>query len=132
MNSPLERSGDSRVGQQIGTELSVPMIEESAGTSGVGASLQPSLYNTDDADAELEGELTLEDQSAAQAALRFLDSVRQSLKSNARVRSNTSPDGLDFKLPKQIGNYRVIRSIGRGGFAEVFCQGRTAGAFGCT
>lgn len=120
MNSPLERSGDSRVSQQIGTELSVPMIEESAGTSGVGASLQPSLYNTDDADAELEGELTLEDQSAAQAALRFLDSVRQSLKSNARVRSNTSPDGLDFKLPKQIGNYRVIRSIGRGGFAEVF------------
>ena len=96
------------------------MIGDSAGNSGANACAQPHLFNPHDVDTQLEEEFTREEQSAAQAALKFLDCVRQSIKSNDLVRLNTIPDAFDFSLPREIGNYRIIRSIGRGGFAEVF------------
>ncbi len=54
-----------------------------------------------------QSELSPDEQLQAAAALRFLNEVRQ------ESRVATEP-------PKMIGRYSIVRSIGRGGFAEVF------------
>ncbi|HMO16000.1 MAG TPA: serine/threonine-protein kinase [Pirellulaceae bacterium] len=78
--------------------------------------------------AETYADLTADERAEAEAALRFLGSVRRSLKDSSPVDHGsaigssvpTSSTSQAIPISERIGNYRIIRSIGRGGFAEVF------------
>ena len=59
---------------------------------------------------ELPGELSEEERAQAAAALAFIGEVRQQTK---QPQNNS-------ELPTVIGKYSILRSLGRGGFAEVF------------